>query len=101
MLKLQLLAAFVIFLSGAAAHSHHRRDLQQAAVAPAQGASRQTNRDRKDGKIFDFTAYGGASSFLASLEQNKLRRVFENSGWQEGKNKLAKQLDEDPDFVSQ
>jgi pimeloyl-ACP methyl ester carboxylesterase len=91
-----LLFITLVVLSGAAAHGSHRRDLQQST---ALALSSKDNRDRSDGRVFDFRSYGGAAAFLSSMAPNKLRRLIYNSGWHEGQGLLAQQLDQDADFV--
>jgi hypothetical protein len=88
---------------GVAAHSHHRRDLlgQGGNSAAGNGNSGNNgNRNRKDGKKFDFSTVGGAASYLAQMDKDRLQRLMEKAGWSKGIGGLAKQLNEDPDFVS-
>lgn len=98
------LAVIVAMALGAAAHRHNRRDLQgQGGNPTGNGIGKGANngqRNRDDGKMFDFSTVGGAASFLAQMDSEKLQRVMEKAGWTKGIGGLAKQLTEDPDFVS-
>eukprot|EP00882_Tetradesmus_deserticola_P016926 GHRQ01018106.1.p2 GENE.GHRQ01018106.1~~GHRQ01018106.1.p2 ORF type:complete len:194 (+),score=44.93 GHRQ01018106.1:199-780(+) len=98
-MQLVLLSAL---LFEAAAHSHHRRDLLQGRrrnpTAGTKVKSNNGNRNRTDGKTFDFSTVGGAASFLAKMDPDKLQRVMETAGWSKGIGGLAKQLDDDADF---
>jgi hypothetical protein len=50
--------------------------------------------------MFDFSTVGGAASFLARMDKDKLQRLMDRAGWTKGIGGLAKQLQDDPDFVS-
>jgi hypothetical protein len=110
-MKAPILLCIVVLCSlalTAAAHSHHARDLlqrprQRQRRNSANGnavKSNNGNRNKTDGKMFDFSTVGGAASFLAKMDKDSLQRLMERSGWTKGIGGLAKQLQDDPDFVS-
>lgn len=95
------LVMFCALLLGVAGHSHHRRDLQgQVGNSAAENKANNGKRNRNDGKMFDFSTVGGAASFLAKMDKDQLQRIMDKAGWSKGIGGLAKQLDEDLDFVS-
>jgi hypothetical protein len=106
--SLAALAVLTLMCENAAAHSVYRRQLKQASVdtlesAPAStldAAVAPTVCSNKNRTVFEFSTYGGAATFLASLDSATLQKVIGNSGWSRGVLSLAKQLDDDPDFVS-
>jgi hypothetical protein len=95
----------LLVLAGSiAAGSNSRRELLQNSkrrtrrVAPDIPGERSSRN--KDGKVFDFTPFGGAVAFLARLEPGAVAKLMAFYGPDKGLSSLANQLDADRDFVS-
>lgn len=89
---MRILPLLLLLAGEAAAHGHHRHLLRQK-VKP--------NKNRSDGKKFDFSAeQGGAAGYLSRMNSTKLRKALDNARWDKGEAQLAKLLDVDPDLVS-
>jgi hypothetical protein len=97
--RVLLLFPVLLLLAGqAAAHGHHRHLLQGRS---AEAKAKRSNKARSDGKKFDFLVEdGGAAGYLRKMNQTKLKKALDNARWNKGEDKLAKLLDQDPDFVS-
>jgi hypothetical protein len=94
---LRLLPVLLLLAGEAAAHGHHRHLLQRR---PAESRNKR-NKDRSDGKKFDFSAeQGGAAGYLSRMNSTKLRKALDNARWNKGQAELAQLLEQDPDLVS-
>eukprot|EP00882_Tetradesmus_deserticola_P016114 GHRQ01017190.1.p1 GENE.GHRQ01017190.1~~GHRQ01017190.1.p1 ORF type:complete len:292 (+),score=46.43 GHRQ01017190.1:120-995(+) len=92
---LRFLPVLLLVAGQAAAHGHHRHLLQGRSA----DAKSKSNKHRSDGKKFDFTAEeGGAPGYLRRMDQAKLKRTIEISGWTKGEDKLADLLNLDADL---
>jgi hypothetical protein len=94
---LRALPVLLLLAGEAAAHGHHRHLLAGRSTENKP----KRNKNRSDGKKFDFAAEeGGAAGYLSRMNSTKLKKALDNARWNKGEEQLAKLLDEDPDFVS-
>jgi hypothetical protein len=71
--------------------------LLQTWPTAAGGARPLATALNKDPVVSDFSVYGGAASYLASMEDRQVQGLLRQAGW--SKAELVKKLDSDPELV--
>jgi hypothetical protein len=96
-----LLSLFLVVLLASSAAGQGKTGIPLRRTLHGQtGSAGATAQKPGNTVVFDFTSYGGAAAYLATLDTTKLQQLLSNAGWKHGKGQLAKLLDDDPTFVS-
>jgi hypothetical protein len=111
------LASFLLFMLASSAFARHLHGAGGRPAGQDKGAGNDNkefpgnrqhddiNNGRRVGHVFKFDKEPrGAAGFLDDLDAEapgKVQRIMANSKWQDGKDKLAQELEHDDDLVSE